>query len=221
MDVEHVGGERDGAHLGDAAGAVAAREAEERVDAAHPRPGQRAVEERRGILADDRAGGRRLAAQRLDIAHRVDAALDGIIARIDRLAARRRAWMRFDQEAARVEADDLRIGARLDPLADIRMRNRVERLVDGGELIAPDLRIAPERDVVGRRRRRQQAPLLLSLKVLERATLGAAVASEASVIEAPVSAPRARLVERGQHFPSEAVVADAGHRALDAPFVPR
>ena len=127
--------------------------------------------------------------------------------------------MRFDQQAARVEADDLRVGARRDPLADVRVRDRVERLGDGGELIAPDLRLAPQRDVVRRGRRRQQERLLLGLKVLERSALRATVAPQAVVIEAPVPAPRARLVERRQHFAGKAVVADAGHRALDAPFV--
>jgi hypothetical protein len=34
-----------------------------------------------------------------------------------------------------------------------------------------------------------------------------------------VPAPRARLVERGQDFAGEAIVADAGDRALDTPFV--
>ena len=89
MDVEHVGGERDGADLGDARGAVATHEAEQRIDAAHPRPRQRAVEQRGGVAADDLAGGVGLAPQRVDVAHRVDAALDGIVAGIDRLAARR------------------------------------------------------------------------------------------------------------------------------------
>ena len=40
MDVEHVGGEGDGADLGDARRAVAAHEAEQRVDAPHARPRQ-------------------------------------------------------------------------------------------------------------------------------------------------------------------------------------
>ena len=93
-------------------GAVAAHEAEERVDASHARPRQRAVEECRGVAADDLAGRLGLAPQRVDIAHRIDAALERVIAGIDGLAARRLPWMRFDQQTARVEADDLRVGAR-------------------------------------------------------------------------------------------------------------
>ena len=127
--------------------------------------------------------------------------------------------MRLDQQPARVEADDLRVGARRDPLADVRVRDRVERFGDGGELIAPDLRLAPQRNVVRRGRRRQQERLLLGLKVLERSTLRATVAPQAVVIEAPVPAPRARVVERRQDFAGKAVVADAGHGAFDAPFV--
>jgi hypothetical protein len=36
--------------------------------------------------------------------------------------------MRFDQQTSRVEADDLRIGARRDPLPDVRVRDRVRDL---------------------------------------------------------------------------------------------
>jgi hypothetical protein len=137
MDVAHVGPERDGADLGDARGAVATHESEQGVDTPHACPRQRVVEQRRGTAADDLAGGLGLAPQRLDIVHRVDAARDGIIARINRLTARRFAQMRFDQQAARVEADHLGIGARGDTLPDVRMRNRVERFVDRGELMRP------------------------------------------------------------------------------------
>ena len=124
--------------------------------------------------------------------------------------------MRFDQQPARVEADDLRVGAGGDPLADVRMRNRIERLVDGRELIAADLGLAPQRDVVRRGRRRQQAGLLLGLKVLERPPLRATVPPQAVVVETPVPAERARVVERREHFAGEAIVADAGHGAFDA-----
>ena len=61
--------------------------------------------------------------------------------------------------------------------------------------------------------------LLLGLKVLERAALRATVPAEPVVVETPVAAPRARVVERGQDFAGKAVVADAGHGAFDAPFV--
>jgi hypothetical protein len=46
--------------------------------------------------------------------------------------------MRFDHQAARVEADQLRVGARREPLADVRVRDGVQRLIDGRELIAAD-----------------------------------------------------------------------------------
>ena len=151
VDVEHVGVEGDGADLGDARRAVAPHEAEQRIDAPHARPRQRAVEQGGGVAADDRAGGVGLSPERVDIAHGVDAALDGIVARIDGLAAGGFPRMRLDQQPARVEADDLRIGASHDPLADVRVRDRVERFGDGGELIAPDLGLTPQRDVVRRR----------------------------------------------------------------------
>ena len=129
--------------------------------------------------------------------------------------------MRLNEEPARIEADDLRIGARGHALPDVRMRKRVERFVDGRELIAPDLRIAPEWNVVGRGGRRQQQALLLGLKVLEWLTLRATVPPKPVVVEAPVSSPRARVVERGERFTGKALITDAGHRALHAPFVAR
>ena len=64
-----------------------AHEAEQRVDPPHARPRQGAVEQRRGVAPDHLAGGVGLAAERVDVAHRVDAALDRIIAGVDRLAA--------------------------------------------------------------------------------------------------------------------------------------
>src|SRR5215210_5999077 len=112
--------------------------------------------------------------------------------------------MRLDQQPARVEADQLRIGAGPDPLADVRVRNRVEGFGDGGELIASDLGLTPQGDVVRRGRRRPQAALLLGLKVLERSALRATVAPQAIVIEAPGPSPRPRLVERGQDFSGKA-----------------
>src|SRR5262249_14101491 len=148
------------------------------------------------------------------------AALDGIVVGIDRLETRRLPGMRLDQQPTRVEPDDLRIGARGDTLADVRMRNRVERFIDGGELIAPHFRLAPERDVVRRRRLWQQQRLLLDVKVLEWPTLRATVPPEAVVVEAPVPAPRAGVVERGEHFPGEAVIACTGYGPFDTPFVP-
>ena len=68
--------------------------------------------------------------KRVDIAQGVDTALDGIVAGVDGLAARRLSRMRLDQQAAGIEADQLRIGAGGDALADVRMRNRIERLAD-------------------------------------------------------------------------------------------
>jgi hypothetical protein len=115
----------------------------------------------------------------------------------------------------------VRIGTGRDPLADVRMRNRVERLVDGRELIAPDFRITPERNVIRCGGRRQQQTLLLGLKVFERPPLRATVPPEAVVIAAPVAAPRARLIERGEDFASKAVVPHAWYGPLDAPFVAR
>ena len=60
-------------------GAIAADQAEQRIDAPHARPRQGAVEQRGGVAPDHRARLVGLAPQRVDIAERVDAALDGIV----------------------------------------------------------------------------------------------------------------------------------------------
>ena len=51
--------------------------------------------------------------------------------------------------------------------------------------------------------------------------LRATVAPQAVLVEAPGAGPHVRIVEREEHFAREAVVADAGYGALDAPLVPR
>src|SRR5262245_5973044 len=127
--------------------------------------------------------------------------------------------MRFDQEPAGIEADDVRIGAGREPLADVRVRHRVAGLVDDHELIARDLRLAPQRNVVRGRRPRQQDRLLLGLKVLEGATLRPTVSAQAIVLEAPLPGEDARIVERREHLAGEAVIANAGYGPFDAAFV--
>ena len=141
--------------------------------------------------------------------------------RIEGLAARRLARVRLDHEAADVEADGVRVGARRQDLADVRMRQRVGRLGDRRELIARDLRRAPRGDVVRRGRRGLQRRQLLGAKVLERPPLRATVAPQAVLVETPGARAHVRVVEREEDFAREAVVADAGHGALDAPLVPR
>ena len=79
--------------------------------------------------------------------------------------------------------------------------------------MTPDLRIAPERDRVGRRGRREQEPLLLGLKVLECSTLSATVSAETVLIEASVPPPRARLGEGGEDFAGALGMRDSRCRA--------
>ena len=64
----------------------------------------------------------------------------------------------------RVKADQRRVSAGRDPRSDVRVQDRVERFVDGGEPIASDSRLTPQRDVVLRGRRRPQERLLSVLK---------------------------------------------------------
>jgi hypothetical protein len=69
----------------------------------------------------------RLVAERVDIAHRVDAGLNGIVVGVNRLPAGWFARMSLDQQAAGVKPHDLRVGPRGEPLADVGMWNRVQR----------------------------------------------------------------------------------------------
>jgi hypothetical protein len=56
LHIEHVGGERDGAGVRDARAPIAADEPEQRIDAAHPRPRQGAVEQCRRVAPNRLAG---------------------------------------------------------------------------------------------------------------------------------------------------------------------
>src|SRR5712692_8593030 len=122
-----------------ASAAVAPDEPEQSIDASHARPGQRTVEERGGVAADGLAMTGGLALEGGDIAHRVDAALDGIVGGINRSATRRLPGMRFDPDVVMIEADQLLIGAGGHVRAHVPMRHRIECLRDGHQLIAADL----------------------------------------------------------------------------------
>jgi hypothetical protein len=129
--------------------------------------------------------------------------------------------MGLHDEAAEVEADRVRVGARAQGLADVRMRQRVGRVGDRRELIARDLRRTPARDVVRRGRHGLQRGQLLGAKVLERATLRATVPTQAVLIETPRPGADLRVVERQEDFARKAIVADARHGALDPAFILR
>jgi len=99
------------------------------------------------------------------------------------------------------------------------MGDRVQGFGDGRELIARDLRLAPQRNVVRRGRRREEERLLLGLKVFERAALRATVASEAVVSEAPLPASRTGLLEGRQERGDEVVGEVADEAEQTAQFL--
>jgi hypothetical protein len=152
-DAEHLGGERQGARLVDACGAIAPDQTEERIHLAHPRPGQLARQERLGELADVRAVVRGLAGEVRHVPQGINGLLGGEVGAVEGTAPRRHARMDLDADGAVVEADRGPVGARPEDLADIGRRQRVEGAGDLGVLVAGHLRLAPERDVIRRRGR--------------------------------------------------------------------
>jgi hypothetical protein len=68
VHIQDVHGERDGARVGDPRGAIPAHESEQGVDAAHARPGQGTIEQRRRVAANHGPGLLRLPPQRIDVA---------------------------------------------------------------------------------------------------------------------------------------------------------
>jgi hypothetical protein len=98
--------------------------------------------------------------------------------------------MGLDERAAVVEPDGLLIGAGRQRVADVRMRQGVQRFEDLRELIAGDPGLAPAWHVAERGRVRSQHRSLLDVKVHAGSALGPAVAAEA-VLRRGTSARRA------------------------------
>ena len=129
--------------------------------------------------------------------------------------------MGFDQHMVVVETNGLLIGPGRQERTDIGMRDGIESFVDHGQLITRHFGRAPERNVVGRRRGRQEHGLFLGFEVLPRRTLRATMAAQAILLAAPMTRMHARVVQRGQYLAGKAVIAHAGNRSLDLSFIPR
>src|SRR5712692_5308929 len=182
VHVEHLDRERGRARLLDARVAVAFGESEQRVDAAHARPGQRPLKERVSEAADRLTVLFRLRLEEGEVAHRVRRLVLGVIARVDRLAAGRLAGVHLDDGDALVEAHRAAVGARAQTLADVTRGQGVESFRDLRALVARDERLAPERYVVLLSRRRQESRFLLGLELLERHALRARVTTAAILV---------------------------------------
>src|SRR5262249_9445060 len=98
---------------------------------------------------------------------------------------------------------------------------RVERLGDLDVLIAGDLRLTPEGNLVGGCRTRKQDWLLLGFEILARRSLRAAGAAEAGLLAAPMDPRRPRVRWGAEDFARKAIVTHGRHRTLDAAFVAR
>ena len=102
----------------DRLGAVAADQAVQPVDGAHPGPGQRVVEDALGVDPDVGAVRGAGGDQRGQVPHRVTGLVFGQVARVGAAAARRLAGMDFHQLAAVVELHQLAVGAGVQLGAD-------------------------------------------------------------------------------------------------------
>jgi hypothetical protein len=85
-------------------------------------------------------------------------------------------------------------------------------------LVRPDLRVAPERDVVRLGGRRQQARLLLGIERLARQPQGARVPAHAVLLERPVVGTSPGVVDALQPLSAKAVFAYRLNCPLDAPL---
>lgn len=162
-----------------------------------------------------------LVLEEVSISQRVSALVRREVAGVDGAAARRSPRVSFHERAAGVEAHERAVDASAQLLADEARRQRVERLLDLGEMIAADLRLVPARDVVALRWRREQPRLLLGLEALERQALRARVTTQPVLLPAPALGVLARRLDRPQPLAGEAVVADGLYGTLDAALIAR
>src|SRR5690606_15208010 len=182
-------------------------------------PGQRDVEQGVGETANGFTllGG--LALEEGDVTHRVSAFVSREIGRIDGASAGRLTAVSLHQSAVAVEAHERAIGACAQSLADEAGRQRVERLGDLREVIAPDLWIAPVRHLVELTGRRQEVRLLLGVEALKRQAARAGVATHAVLLSTPAFGEIARFCDRAQRLAGEAVIAHVRYGTLDTSLV--
>ena len=170
--VDHVGGDRHRAGLVDATRAKPAHEAEQHEQEAHAPPRLRNLAVHAGgELADRETVAARAIEQRVDVAHRVDQFLRaGSGGRIASHGDRRPACAHASSTSfARhriVKADRRAVGAGAQTMTEPLARQRVQRTCDLRVLVGRDLRLSPQRHVVGPRRRRLERSFLDGIEVL-------------------------------------------------------
>ena len=203
------------------AGAPLLHETEEGVDLAHLGPGQRDVQQRGGVGADGGAvlGGH--GAEPVQVSHRVHRLGRRQVVGVGRAAARFLAGMDLDQLAPVEDPHQRPVGAHLDPSADERARDRVERPGDLDVMIPMHFRRRVDRDVIGRPRCRQQPGQLLGGEHLGGPLLGRAMHPQPGPLPAPDLGPALRVGEINEALASEERAAHELHLALDAGLVLR
>ena len=102
--------------------------------------------------------------------------------------------MDLDQLAPEEDLDQHRVGPHVDVRADQVAWHRIQRLGHLDVVVAMDLGLGIERDVVGRGGRRQQPGGLLEGEQLGRPALGGAVDAHAGLDPAPLLGPALGVV---------------------------
>jgi hypothetical protein len=157
--------------------------------------------------------------EEVNVAQGVGRLMRGEIGSIERPPAGRLSRMGLHQDRAVVEADNVTIGSSPEGLADQACRQGIERLRHLSEVIAMDLGITPQRDVVRLGGCRQQGRFLFGVEVLEGHAVRASMAPCAVLVKAPLPRMLAGVVEIAKLFTAKAIVPDGRDGALDASLV--
>ena len=218
-DADGLGFQRPRAGGVDPARAPLADQAQQRVDLPHPGPGQRMVQQRRGVGADRRPGVIGEALQVAQVPHRVGGLVGGQVSGVGDPAAGAGAGMDLDQRAAVAGPHELAVRADLHVLADQVARHRVQGPGDLDVVVAVDFRAGIQRQVVGEHRGGQQPGCLFQGEQLGRAAPGGPVDPLPGPPGAPGLCLALRIGQAGELLAGEEAAADERHHPLDAGLV--
>ena len=158
-----------------------------------------------------------------EIAHRVPSLAVGKIRGIGGAASRGLARVDLDQAPLVEELRQLTVEARVDGKADqvLTFGDRVQRLSHLDVAVTVDLRLGVDREVVNRRRRRQEPGQLLQPEDLHRPPLGGAVDTLARLLEAPPHHVSLGVFEPVELLSTKAGLPDVRHDPLHPRLVSR
>ena len=166
--VEHIRLQGDVAGWVDAVVAVSANEPEQSVDLPHAGPGQLGLEQASSELADGCAMAVGFASEEVEVAKGVGRFVLGKVAAIDGPLTWGNPRVRLDEHVFVVEADRGAVGSSAQFSADEVRGKRVQGFGNLSEVVAADLGVAPEGNVVRLRRSVEKYESLFSLEVLQR-----------------------------------------------------